>query len=119
MIETFERRIRQLIPYNCSVIRSELMARGTGSICDCSLAIGKRYHVGVNNLGLSITRRKRCDGAAEEPVGRARYGFDAVFRKGGVPYRRAETNLIPGSSAGSKGRRCRLMVRRYFATGGV
>ncbi|WP_139226914.1 hypothetical protein [Sphingomonas sp. OK281] len=51
MMETFERRIRQLMPCNCMIIRSGLMARGTGSIRDCSLAIGKCYHVGVNNLG--------------------------------------------------------------------
>ncbi|KTT74616.1 1,4-beta-xylanase [Sphingomonas endophytica] len=96
--ETFERRVRQLLPYNRPILCTEYMARGNGSTFDGSLPIGKRYNVAMMNWGLvngKTQTRLPWDSwkkpyVLEEPT----IWFHEVFRSDGTPYRRAETDLI-------------------------
>ncbi|RYY11372.1 MAG: 1,4-beta-xylanase, partial [Alphaproteobacteria bacterium] len=96
--ETFERRVRQLLPYNRPVICTEYMARGNGSTFDGSLPIGKRYNVGMMNWGFvdGKTQTRLPWDSWEKPyvLKEPTIWFHEVFRSDGTPYRQAETDLI-------------------------
>lgn len=105
--ETFERRVRQLLPYNRPILCTEYMARGNGSTFDGSLPIGKRYNVAMMNWGFvdgKTQTRLPWDSwkkpyVLEEPT----IWFHEVFRADGTPYRPAEVALIRSLSAAPKG----------------
>ncbi|HEU0066903.1 MAG TPA: cellulase family glycosylhydrolase [Sphingomonas sp.] len=105
--ETFERRVRQLMPYNRPVICTEYMARGNGSTFDTILPIGKRLNVGMMNWGFVDGRTQtrlpwdswKKPYTMDEPT----IWFHEVFRADGTPYRQAETDLIRRMSAAPKG----------------
>lgn len=105
--ETFEGRVRQLLPYNRPILCTEFMARGNGSTFDGSLPIGKRYNVAMMNWGFvdgKTQTRLPWDSwkkpyTQEEPT----IWFHEVFRADGTPYRTAETDLIRRLSAAPKG----------------
>ena len=105
--ETFERRVRQLLPYNRPVICTEYMARGNGSTFDGSLPIGKRYNVGMINWGFvdGKTQTRLPWDSWQKPYVMAEptIWFHEVFRADGTPYRPAETDLIRRLSAAPKG----------------
>jgi hypothetical protein len=105
--ETFERRIRQLLPYNRPVICTEYMARGNGSTFDGSLPIAKRYNVGAMNWGFvdGKTQTRLPWDSWQKPYVTAEptIWFHEVFRNDGTPYRTAETDLIRRLSAAPKG----------------
>ena len=101
--ETFEARVKQLLPYDRPILCTEYMARGNGSTFDGSLPIGKRYDVAMINWGFvdgKTQTRLPWDSwkkpyVLEEPT----IWFHEVFRSDGTPYRRAETDLIRRLSA--------------------
>ncbi len=105
--ETFERRVRQLLPYNRPILCTEYMARGNGSTFDGSLPIGKRHNVAMMNWGFvdgKTQTRLPWDSwkkpyVLEEPT----IWFHEVFRADGTPYRPAEVALIRSLSAAPKG----------------
>lgn len=105
--ETFERRVRQLLPYNRPIICTEYMARGNGSTFDGSLPIAKRLDVGMMNWGFvdgKTQTRFPWDSwkrpyVLEEPT----IWFHEVFRNDGTPYRQAETDLIRRLAAAPRG----------------
>jgi hypothetical protein len=105
--ETFEARIRQLLPYGRPILCTEYMARGNGSTFDGSLPIGKRHNVAMMNWGFvdgKTQTRLPWDSwkrpyVMEEPT----IWFHEVFRSDGSPYREAETSLIKRLSAAPKG----------------
>jgi len=105
--ETFERRVKQLLPWGRPIICTEYMARGNGSTFDGSLPIGKRYNVGMINWGFvdgKTQTRLPWDSwqkpyVLSEPV----IWFHEVFRADGTPYRAAETDLIRRLSRAPKG----------------
>ena len=105
--ETFEGRIRQLLPYHRPVICTEYMARGNGSTFDGSLPIGKRYNVGMINWGFvdGRTQTRLPWDSWQKPyvTSEPTIWFHEVFRNDGTPYRRAETDLIRRLSAAPKG----------------
>jgi hypothetical protein len=105
--ETFERRIRQLLPYNRPMICTEYMARGNGSTFDGSLPIAKRYNVGAMNWGFvdGKTQTRLPWDSWQKPYVTAEptIWFHEVFRNDGTPYRTAETDLIRRLSAAPKG----------------
>ena len=105
--ETFERRIRQLLPYSRPVICTEYMARGNGSTFDGSLPIAKRYNVGAMNWGFvdGRTQTRYPWDSWQKPYVMAEptIWFHEVFRNDGTPYRAAETDLIRRLSAAPKG----------------
>jgi hypothetical protein len=104
--ETFEARVRQLLPYNRPILCTEYMARGNGSTFDGSLPIAKRYNVAMMNWGFvdgKTQTRLPWDSwkkpyVMEEPT----IWFHEVFRTDGTPYRKAETDLIRRLSAAPK-----------------
>lgn len=101
--ETFEARVKQLLPYGRPILCTEFMARGNGSTFDGSLPIGKRYDVAMINWGFvdgKTQTRLPWDSwkkpyVLEEPV----IWFHEVFRADGTPYRSSETDLIRRLSA--------------------
>lgn len=105
--ETFERRVRQLLPYNRPILCTEYMALGNGSTFDGSLPIGKRHNVAMMNWGFvdgKTQTRLPWDSwkkpyVLEEPT----IWFHEVFRADGTPYRPAEVALIRSLSAAPKG----------------
>ncbi|WP_312489841.1 cellulase family glycosylhydrolase [Sphingomonas sp.] len=105
--ETFERRVRQLLPYNRPILCTEYMARGNGSTFDGSLPIAKRYNVAMMNWGFvdgKTQTRLPWDSwkkpyVLEEPT----IWLHEVFRADGTPYRQAEVDLIRRLSAAPKG----------------
>ena len=105
--ETFERRVRQLLPYIRPILCTEYMARGNGSTFDGSLPIGKRHNVAMMNWGFvdgKTQTRLPWDSwkkpyVLEEPT----IWFHEVFRADGTPYRPAEVALIRSLSAAPKG----------------
>ena len=105
--ETFERRVRQLLPYNRPVICTEYMARGNGSTFDGSLTIGKHYNVGMMNWGFvdGKTQTRLPWDSWQKPyvLSEPTIWFHEVFRADGTPYRAAETDLIRRLSAAPKG----------------
>ncbi len=105
--ETFERRVRQLLPYNRPIICTEYMARGNGSTFDGSLPIGKRYNVGMINWGFvdGKTQTRLPWDSWQKPyvLSEPAIWFHEVFRADGTPYRQAETDLIRRLSAAPKG----------------
>jgi hypothetical protein len=105
--ETFEGRIRQLLPYKRPVICTEYMARGNGSTFDGSLPIAKRYNVGMMNWGFvdGKTQTRLPWDSWQKPYVMAEptIWFHEVFRADGTPYRKAETDLIRSLSAAPKG----------------
>ena len=105
--ETFERRVRQLLPYNRPVICTEYMARGNGSTFDGSLPIGKRYNVGMINWGFvdGKTQTRLPWDSWQKPYVMAEptIWFHEVYRADGTPYRPAETDLIRRLSTLPKG----------------
>ncbi len=104
--ETFERRIKQLLPYKRPVICTEYMARGNGSTFDGSMPIAKRYNVGVMNWGFvdGRTQTRLPWDSWQKPYVMAEptIWFHEVFRADGTPYRQAETDLIRTLSAAPK-----------------
>ena len=104
--ETFERRIKQLRPYNRPVICTEYMARGNGSTFDGSLPIAKRYNVGMMNWGFvdGKTQTRLPWDSWQKPYVMAEptIWFHEVFRADGEPYRQAEADLIRRLSAAPK-----------------
>ncbi|WP_419809799.1 1,4-beta-xylanase [Sphingomonas sp.] len=105
--ETFEARIKQLLPYGRPVICTEYMARGNGSTFDGSLPIAKRYNVGAMNWGFvdGRTQTRLPWDSWQKPyvLSEPTIWFHEVFRNDGTPYRRAETDLIRRLSAAPKG----------------
>jgi len=105
--ETFERRIRQLLPYGRPILCTEYMARGNGSTFDGSLPIAKGYNVAMMNWGFvdgKTQTRLPWDSwkkpyVLEEPT----IWFHEIFRADGTPYRSAETDLIRRLTAAPKG----------------
>lgn len=104
--ETFEARVRQLLPYGRPILCTEYMARGNGSTFDGSLPIGKRYNVAMMNWGFVDGRTQtrlpwdswKKPYVLEEPT----IWFHEVFRSDGTPYRQAETDLIRRLSTAPK-----------------
>ena len=96
--ETFEARVKQLLPYGRPILCTEFMARGNGSTFDGSLPIGRRYNVAMMNWGFvdgKTQTRLPWDSwkrpyVIEEPT----IWFHEVFRADGTAYRAAETDLI-------------------------
>jgi hypothetical protein len=105
--ETFEGRVRQLLPYGRPIICTEYMARGNGSTFDGSLPIGKRYNVGMINWGFvdGKTQTRLPWDSWQKPyvVAEPTIWFHEVFRNDGTPYRKAETDLIRSMAAAPKG----------------
>lgn len=105
--ETFERRIRQLLPYNRPIICTEYMARGNGSTFDGSLPIAKRYNVGMMNWGFvdGRTQTRLPWDSWQKPyvLAEPTIWFHEVFRADGTPYRTAETDLIRRLATSPKG----------------
>lgn len=105
--ETFEGRIRQLLPYQRPIICTEYMARGNGSTFDGSLPIAKRYNVGMMNWGFvdGKTQTRLPWDSWQKPYVMAEptIWFHEVFRADGTPYRTAETDLIRRLAAAPKG----------------
>lgn len=105
--ETFEGRIRQLLPYNRPIICTEYMARGNGSTFDGSLPIAKRYNVGMMNWGFvdGKTQTRLPWDSWQKPYVMAEptIWFHEVFRADGTPYRTAETDLIRRLATAPKG----------------
>ncbi len=96
--ETFEGRIRQLLPYKRPILCTEYMARGNGSTFDGSLPIAKRYNVAMMNWGFvdGKTQTRLPWDSWQKPYVMAEptIWFHEVFRADGTPYRTAETDLI-------------------------
>ncbi|WP_315760448.1 cellulase family glycosylhydrolase [Sphingomonas sp. Y38-1Y] len=105
--ETFERRIRQLLPYNRPILCTEYMARGNGSTFDGSLPIGKRYNVAMMNWGFvdGKTQTRYPWDSWQKPyvLAEPTIWFHEVFRADGKPYRQAEVDLIRRLTAAPKG----------------
>ncbi|KQM18506.1 1,4-beta-xylanase [Sphingomonas sp. Leaf24] len=105
--ETFEGRIRQLLPYKRPIICTEYMARGNGSTFDGSLPIAKRYQVGMMNWGFvdGKTQTRLPWDSWQKPYVMAEptIWFHEVFRADGTPYRTAETDLIRRLATSPKG----------------
>ncbi|MGN7159525.1 1,4-beta-xylanase [Sphingomonas sp. SAFR-052] len=105
--ETFEGRIRQLLPYQRPIICTEYMARGNGSTFDGSLPIAKRYNVGMMNWGFvdGKTQTRLPWDSWQKPyvLAEPTIWFHEVFRADGTPYRTAETDLIRRLAAAPKG----------------
>jgi hypothetical protein len=105
--ETFERRIRQLLPYNRPILCTEYMARGNGSTFDGSLPIGKRYNVAMMNWGFvdGKTQTRYPWDSWQKPyvLAEPTIWFHEVFRADGTPYRQAEVDLIRRLTAAPKG----------------
>lgn len=105
--ETFERRVRQLLPYGRPILCTEYMARGNGSTFDGSLPIGKRYNVAMMNWGFvdGRTQTRLPWDSWQKPyvLSEPTIWFHEVFRNDGTPYRQAETDLIRALSAAPKG----------------
>ena len=105
--ETFERRVRQLLPYNRPILCTEYMARGNGSTFDGSLPIGKRYNVAMINWGFvdGKTQTRLPWDSWQKPyvLSEPTIWFHEVFRNDGTPYRQAETDLIRRTAAAPKG----------------
>jgi hypothetical protein len=96
--ETFESRVKSLLPLHRPILCTEYMARSIGSTFDDILPIAARYNVGAINWGFVQGRMQTFlpwDSwdhpyiHSQPPV-----WFHDVFRKDGVPYRTAETSLI-------------------------
>ena len=104
--ETFERRIKQLLPYNRPILCTEYMARGNGSTFDGSLPIAKRYNVAMMNWGFvdGKTQTRLPWDSWQKPYVMAEptIWFHEVFRADGKPYRQAEADLIRRLSAAPK-----------------
>ncbi|HTG37253.1 cellulase family glycosylhydrolase [Sphingomonas sp.] len=105
--ETFEGRIRQLLPYNRPILCTEYMARGNGSTFDGSLPIAKRYNVAMMNWGFvdGKTQTRFPWDSWQKPYVMAEptIWFHEVFRADGTPYRQAEVDLIRRLTAAPKG----------------
>jgi hypothetical protein len=105
--ETFERRVRQLLPYARPIICTEYMARGNGSTFDGSLPIAKRLNIGMMNWGFvdGKTQTRLPWDSWQKPYVMAEptIWFHEVFRSDGTPYRRAETDLIRRLATAPKG----------------
>lgn len=105
--ETFERRIRQLLPYNRPILCTEYMARGNGSTFDNALPIAKRYNVAMMNWGFvdGKTQTRFPWDSWQKPYVMAEptIWFHEVFRADGTPYRTAETDLIRRLATAPKG----------------
>lgn len=105
--ETFEARIRQLMPYNRPIICTEYMARGNGSTFDGSLPIAKRMNVGMINWGFvdGRTQTRLPWDSWQKPyvLSEPTIWFHEVFRNDGTPYRQAETDLIRRLALAPKG----------------
>ena len=105
--ETFEGRVRQLLPYNRPIICTEYMARGNGSTFDGSLPIAKRMNVGMMNWGFvdGKTQTRLPWDSWQKPyvLAEPTIWFHEVFRNDGTPYRQAETDLIRRLAAAPKG----------------
>ncbi|MBM6577538.1 cellulase family glycosylhydrolase [Microvirga sp. SRT01] len=105
--ETFEGRIRQLLPYGRPILCTEYMARGNGSTFDGSLPIAKRYNVAAMNWGFvdGKTQTRLPWDSWQKPYVMAEptIWFHEVFRTDGTPYRAAETDLIRRLAAAPKG----------------
>ena len=105
--ETFERRVKQLLPYGRPILCTEYMARGNGSTFDGSLPIGKRYNVAMINWGFvdGKTQTRLPWDSWQKPyvLSEPTIWFHEVFRNDGTPYRAAETDLIRRTAALPKG----------------
>lgn len=105
--ETFEGRIKQLLPYGRPILCTEYMARGNGSTFDGSLPIAKRYNVAMMNWGFvdGRTQTRFPWDSWQKPYVMAEptIWFHEVFRADGTPYRKAETDLIRSLAAAPKG----------------
>ena len=105
--ETFEARVKQLLPYGRPLLCTEFMARGNGSTFDGSLPIGKRYNVAMYSWGFVDGRTqtrlpwdswKKPYTSDEPPI-----WFHEILRSDGKPYRQAEVDLIHRLASASKG----------------
>jgi hypothetical protein len=96
--ETFEARIRSLLPLNRPILCTEYMARGNGSTFDGSLPVALKYHVAAINWGLVAGKTQTFypwDSGLHPYTDREpTVWFHDVFHTDGRPYRRAETDLI-------------------------
>lgn len=105
--ETFEGRIKQLLPYGRPILCTEYMARGNGSTFDGSLPIGKRYNVAMMNWGFvdgkSQTRFPWDSWQRPYTLQPPTVWFHDVFHGDGKPYRQAETDLIRTLAKAPKG----------------
>ncbi|MEN2787265.1 1,4-beta-xylanase [Sphingomonas qilianensis] len=105
--ETFEGRIKQLLPYGRPILCTEYMARGNGSTFDGSLPVAKRYNVAMMNWGFvdGRTQTRLPWDSWQKPYTMAEptIWFHEVFRNDGTPYRKAETDLIRRLAAAPKG----------------
>jgi hypothetical protein len=105
--ETFEGRIKQLLPYGRPILCTEYMARGNGSTFDGSLPIAKRYNVAMMNWGFvdGRTQTRLPWDSWQKPYVMAEptIWFHEVFRNDGTPYRKAETDLIRRLATSPKG----------------
>ena len=96
--ETFEKRVKQLLPYGRPLLCTEFMARGNGSTFDGSLPIAKRYNVAMMSWGFVDGRTQtrlpwdswRKPYTYDEPP----IWFHEVLHTDGTPYRQAEVDLI-------------------------
>ncbi len=105
--ETFERRVKQLIPYGRPILCTEYMARGNGSTFDGSLPIGKKYNVAMMNWGFvdGKTQTRLPWDSWERPytLREPTIWFHEVFRGDGTPYRKEEVVLIKANATAPKG----------------
>jgi hypothetical protein len=105
--ETFEGRIKQLLPYGRPILCTEYMARGNGSTFDGSLPIAKRYNVAAMNWGFvdGRTQTRLPWDSWQKPyvIAEPAIWFHEVFRADGTPYRKAETDLIRRLATAPKG----------------
>ena len=105
--ETFEARVKQLVPYGRPILCTEYMARGNGSTFDNTLPIGKKYNVGMINWGFvdgKTQTRLPWDSwqkpyVLAEPV----IWFHEVFRANHTPYRLREVQIIKALADAPKG----------------
>lgn len=96
--ESFEKRIKELQPYNRPILCTEYMARGAGSTFDGDLPIAKQHHVAAINWGLVAGKTQtyypwdswHLPYVTRQPT----IWFHEVFRQDDTPYRQHEVDLI-------------------------
>lgn len=96
--ETFEAKIKQLLPYDRPILCTEYMARGNGSTFDGSLPIGKRYNVAMMNWGFvdgkTQTRLPWDSWYHPYTLTQPTIWFHDMLKADGTPYRQSEVDLI-------------------------
>lgn len=96
--ERFEKRIKELLPYQRPLICTEYMARGNNSTFEGSMPIAKKYKVAAINWGLVAGKSQtylpwdswQKPYTDREPI----IWFHEVFRTDGSPYKQQEVDFI-------------------------